>query len=100
MGITVTAHALQTLQHRTGDFRPWANLEEEIVTEINLALEQKRVHTRKTEPFRLYGEKRIPLISRERFVWKQDSSLGWIIRQEGEDWIVMTTLTPRSKATV
>lgn len=98
MTVQVTGHALAQYQQRlrfTGTDEEARDL---IRTDVREALEAGRIRDRKLPDFRLYGEKqkKNDLPPGQRFVWREDRGVAWIIVEEGGVTVVITTLTPVS----
>jgi len=92
--VYVTAHALVQYRKRTGDRRPFREIEPEIIQNVEQALAEGRIANHKPKAFRLWRARskgKIP--PGDRFVWDPSEKLGWIIRREGERDVVLTTLT-------
>ena len=65
-----------------------------IEREVTNGIKGGRCALRKPKVFRLYGDsKGILAHPRDHCVWNEDRSLAWVVRRNGEEEVVMTTLT-------
>ena len=61
---------------------------------VREALAAGRQQNHKSKRYMLWGHKRSQLPDGQAFVYTEDQSYAWIIKRDGEQWIVVTTLTP------
>jgi hypothetical protein len=93
--VIVTTHAVQRYKERFRD--PSANLfdvADALRREINDAYETGRSSNKKLKRFKLYGESKRELPHNERFLYREDESMAWIVKETEGKLLVMTTLSP------
>jgi hypothetical protein len=98
--IIVTTHAVDRYRQRYRD--PQADLfevAESLRREVNDAYEAGRKQNNKHKRFRLYKEKhKGQLVDGQRFLYREDLSMAWIVKQDGHKLLVVTTLSPTVSA--
>lgn len=90
--VIVTLHAVRRAQQRRWrDLRAGA-ITDRIIREVRAALAAGRVQDHKPKHWRLYREKGRRLPQPERFVWNEADELGWIVKLNPREIVVVTTL--------
>lgn len=94
--IKVTAHAIDQYRQRNREQISEVKVKEQIIFDVQEALDAGRIRNRKLPEFKLYGDPKKNLPDDTRFVWRKDRSIAWYIKKENDDIVVTTTLTPTS----
>jgi hypothetical protein len=98
--LVVTHHAIERYRQRHRD--PNAGLwevEALLKAEIRDALDNGRCTTVKPKRYRMWMEKKKGKMDPgQRFVYREDLSMAWILKADGHKRIVVTTLSPTVSA--
>jgi hypothetical protein len=97
--IYVTVHAVERYRQRVNREGAPSDVPHgpdavQIAGLVRAAIEAGRVQNHKTARYKLWRETNRQLPDGQRFVWTEDESFAWIIKRDGEQWVVVTTLTP------
>lgn len=96
--IFVTAHAVdryrQRLEREGKTGVPYGEDAEKIAQHVREALAAGRKKNHKTDRYQLWGHKRKNLPEGQFFVYTAQGEYAWIIKRDGEQWIVVTSLSP------
>lgn len=89
----VTDHALQAYRKRYPGRLSRKTLEGEIREHVMQGIADGYVYRYKPDGFLLYGQKRENFTDGQRFIYRQpNASVGFIVRREPQEDIVITTL--------
>jgi hypothetical protein len=90
--VVVTTHAIDRARQRRWQDAWGVEIRNRIVDEVKAAINNGRMQDHKPKQWRLYREKPRTLTGGERFVWTEDDQLGWIVKLQQHEIIVVTTL--------
>lgn len=92
MNVVATKHAVRRFRKRENDQRSWLAIAEQIEAEVRAGLEAGRVFDHKPKQFRLYKETRSGMRDGNRFVEHEDGSRGYVVSEEEDAVVVLSTL--------